>query len=224
MQTIHRTLAAAALLTLAAACSSQENETRASVAEEAKAPAAAKAPPAATTPAVAVVGQPAPDFTLTDLDGNEVSLSDYSEGTVVLEWFNPGCPFVVRAHEQGELATWPGTTDVTWLAINSGAEGKQGHGVDLNKEAVARWNMDYPVLIDESGEVGHAYSAKTTPHMYVIQDGVLVYAGAIDDDARGTKGADRTNYVAAALANIAAGQPVATPETKPYGCSVKYAK
>ena len=217
MQISGRNLAAVAVLTLAAACNSSDNETRSEVAEAPEAPAAVEA-----AVLVAEVGKQAPDFTLMDLAGNEVSLSDYAEGTVVLEWFNPGCPFVVRAHEQGELATWPGTTDVTWLAINSGAPGKQGHGVDVNLAAAAKWNMDYPVLIDEDGSVGHAYSAKTTPHMYVIQDGVLVYAGAIDDDAKGSKGADRVNYVQQALAEIADGKPVSMPETRPYGCSVKY--
>lgn len=193
-------------------------------AEASDAPEAAPAAPAEAVPAAvttAVLGKPAPDFVLADLDGNEVRLSDH-KGTVVLEWFNPGCPFVVRAHEQGELATWPNEAGVTWLAINSGAPGKQGHGADLNKGAVAKWKMNYPLLIDEDGAVGRAYSAKTTPHMYVIHDGILVYAGAIDDDMRADKGDARINYVAKALAEIAAGEKVSTPETRPYGCSVKY--
>lgn len=174
---------------------------------------------------LAEVGQPAPDFELLDLDGNEVRLSDFAEGTVVLEWFNPGCPFVVRAHEQGELNTWPGTVeDVTWLAINSSAPGNQGHGVELNVEAVEKWSMGYKVLVDEDGTVGHSYEAKTTPHMYVIHKGVLAYAGAIDNDQRGDKGDERINFVKQALSELAAGDDVSIPETRPYGCSVKYSR
>jgi len=174
------------------------------------------------------VGQPAPDFTLTDLDGQEVTLSDHLGKTVVLEWFNPGCPFVVHAHGEGplkDLAARHAEQGVVWLAINSGAPGKQGHGLELNREAAATWNMSHPVLLDEDGVVGRQYGAKTTPEMVVVApDGLVAYHGALDNAPRGSVrgGGELIVYVDRALGSVAAGQPVATPKTKPYGCSVKY--
>ncbi|MCA9751700.1 MAG: thioredoxin family protein [Gemmatimonadetes bacterium] len=175
--------------------------------------------------AAAVVGQPAPDFTLTDTDGNEVRLSDYSDKTVVLEWFNPDCPFVKKHHQKNKTmqslySEWKGD-DVVWLAINSGAPGKQGHGVERNQKAKKDYGIEYPILIDENGIVGRMYGAKTTPDMFVIQKGTLVYSGAIDDN-RSTDELGKTNYVADALTACTAGKTVATGETKSYGCSVKY--
>ncbi len=184
------------------------------------------AAPAAAAP---VLGQAAPAFTLTDTDGASHSLSDYAGKTVVLEWFNPDCPFVVYAHgKNGPLRSQPGRVvdeNTVWIAINSGAPGRQGHGLERNKKARVDYAMDYPVLIDEDGAVGHLYGAKTTPHMFVINPaGELIYAGGLDDApmGRGTKAA--TNYVDACLAEQAAGKPVTTPDAKAYGCSVKYAK
>ena len=196
-------------------------------------PAAAPAPavsPVAPDAAPAELGQPAPGFALPDLAGDTVELANYAGKTVVVEWFNPGCPFIVYAHAEGPLkdsAAIPGAGDdgVVWLAVNSGAPGKQGHGVDLNKAKHAEWAMGYPVLIDETGAVGKLYGARTTPHMYVIApDGTLAYRGALDNAKLGQleDGAEQRNYVAEALADLAAGQAVRTPETKPYGCSVKY--
>lgn len=176
---------------------------------------------------VAKVGEPAPDFKLSDLNGKEVSLKDYAGKTVVLEWFNPGCPFVKYAHgdgplkDQGNRATSEG---VVWLAINSGAQGKEGSGLDNNKAAASQWGITYPVLLDESGLVGHSYGATSTPHMFVIDSkGVLAYAGALDNAPMGkAEGGKPQNYVSAALADLKAGRAVATPSTKSYGCSVKY--
>ena len=190
------------------------------------APALAQPAAAAAASATATVGKPAPDFTLRDLDGKEVRLSSFKGKTVVLEWFNPGCPFVVYAHGEGPLETLPAkaTADgVVWLAINSGAPGKQGHGVDVNKKAVADWKITHPVLLDESGAVGRAYGASTTPNVFVIDAaGTLAYAGALDNAPLGKADGPVTNYVTAALADLAAKRAVATPSTKPYGCSVKY--
>ena len=181
----------------------------------------------ATTTAAATIGAPAPDFTLPGLDGTQVSLADYAGKTVVLEWFNPGCPFVKDVHgtgKMGELAGQWVSDSVVWLAINSGAPGKQGTGVQKNQEAREAWSLSYPVLLDESGAVGHSYGAKTTPHMYVIApDGNLAYAGAFSNAPMGRVDGDtEVNFVADALTNLAAGEPVATPEAKPWGCSVKY--
>jgi peroxiredoxin len=174
--------------------------------------------------------QVAPDFTLTDLDGKDHKLSDYTKAgkIVVLEWFNPGCPFVVRHHEQ--KTTMKDTyakykdKDVVWIAINSGAPGKQGTGKERNAKAVKNWGIAYPLCLDEDGKVGKLYGATTTPHMFVIgKNGAIVYEGAIDDDKRGKKDSP-TNYVDAALAATVAGTKVTDTAARPYGCSVKYAK
>ena len=173
------------------------------------------------------VGQPAPAFSLTDLNGDQVSLADHAGKIVVLEWFNPGCPYVVYAHEEGPLqsmaAKHGAREDVVWLAINSGAEGKQGHGIDTNKKAAEAWSMGHPILMDMTGEVGRAYGAKTTPQMVIIdKDGTVAYHGALDNAPFGKAQGAPTNYVNAALAEIQADKAVSTPKTKPYGCSVKY--
>ena len=182
-------------------------------------------------PAVALsIGEAAPGFTLRDLDGNEHQLAAYLKAgkTVVLEWFNPGCPFILKHHAayktMNETAAAVADSGVVWLAINSGAPGKQGHGLEVNQEAALDFDLDFPVLLDESGRVGKAYGAKTTPHLFVISaDGKLRYQGAIDDAPTPGGPVGETNYVAAALAELLAGKSVTTAETRPYGCSVKYA-
>jgi peroxiredoxin len=178
------------------------------------------------------LGAPAPDFELSDLDGKRVKLSSLRGKTVVLEWFNPGCPFVKASHTKGSLvdtAAKLAKEGVVWLAINSGAPGKQGHGLETNREAKETFKLEHPVLLDESGRVGRAYAAARTPHLYVIdKTGVLVYRGAIDNSPDGEgespTGGKLVNHVSAALADLGAGRPVATPETEAYGCSVKYQK
>ncbi len=188
----------------------------------------AKPPPAPLSSPV--LGKPAPDFTLEAVDGSKVSLSSFKGKVVVLEWFNPGCPFVVRSHTKGSLInTARKHTDagVVWLAINSGAPGKQGHEVAENQEAIKSWSIGHPVLRDIDGAVGKAYGATNTPNMFVIDaTGTVVYAGAIDNSPDGEGqtpiGGTLINHVDDALSDLAAGRPVATPLTKPYGCSVKY--
>jgi peroxiredoxin len=187
------------------------------------------APLAATA---AEVGQPAPDFTLTDLDGKPVRLADYKGKIVVLEWFNPGCPYVVAAHTKGSLvdaAARASKQGVAWLAINSGAPGKQGNGVELNRKARADWKLGYPVLLDEAGTVGKAYGATNTPHLFVIDAaGKLAYRGAVDNSPDGERAAPQggalVEYVAAAVEDLRAGRPVKVSSTRPYGCGVKYAQ
>ena len=171
------------------------------------------------------VGDTAPGFTLADTAGNELSLSDFEGKVVVLEWLNPDCPFVQRHYRAGTmkgLATNYSAEGVVWLTINS----TNYMDAAANAKFKAANELPYPVLVDQSGEVGHLYGAATTPHMYIIAgDGTLVYKGAIDDDPRGSKGSAQTiNYVDAALGEVLAGEPVTTAETKPYGCSVKYKK
>jgi len=188
---------------------------------------ASKATAEADKPTKAEVGKAAPDFTLTDLDGKEHSLAAYKGKPVVLEWFNPGCPFVVAAHSEGPLkdmaATYMGK-DVVWLSINSGAPGKQGHGVETNQEAAAEWGMSNPVLVDESGTVGKMYGARTTPHMFVIDaESTLVYAGGLDNAPRNEK--PESGYIpftAQAIDAVLAGEDVKTSKSQAWGCSVKY--
>lgn len=185
----------------------------------------------AAAPAVALnVGDQAPDFTLTDLEGRSVTLSQFKGKTVVLEWFNPGCPYVQASHTVGSLV---GLADkhqakgVVWLAINSNAAGKQGAGRETNLKAVKAFKLKHPLLLDESGKVGKAYGATRTPEMFVIDPtGRVVYAGAIDNspDGEGGRptGGTLINHVDVALTALAAGNPVTTSTTKAYGCTVKY--
>ncbi len=179
----------------------------------------------------AALNMPAPDFTLTDLNGKSVHLKDYLGKTVVLEWFNPDCPFVRYAHTKGPLKDMGARyarRGVVWLGINSGAQGKEGAGLERNQAAVKEYTLPYPILIDEKGTVGRAYGARSTPHMFVIDHkGVLIYRGAIDNAPLGEVNAgaqEVTNYVDAALAFIdqPAGKTLKANDTKAYGCSVKY--
>jgi peroxiredoxin len=183
--------------------------------------------PEASSP---VIGKPAPDFALKDLAGNEVKLGSFKGKVVVLEWINPGCPFVQRSHSVGSLvdtAKRRMKDGVTWLAINSGAPGKQGADPAQNEEAVKKWSLPHPILRDATGTVGKAYGATNTPNMFVIdKTGKVVYAGAIDNspdgEGKSPRGGKLVNYVDAALDDIAAGREVQTAVTRPYGCSVKY--
>jgi hypothetical protein len=173
----------------------------------------------------ATVGDPAPGFTLTDLHGEQHSLADYRGKVVVLEWINPNCPFSRRHASEGTMMGLEHGNDVVWLAINSTNPDSGDYLQPAQHLAYnGKYGIDYPVLYDPTGEVGHAYHAKTTPHMYVIgEDGTLLYAGAIDDDPPGrVKPEERTNYVAGGLAEHGAGDPVDPATTKPYGCTVKY--
>lgn len=180
------------------------------------------------TKASAAVGEAAPAFELKDTDGKSVKLSDYKGKVVVLEWFNPDCPFIVKHHKTNttfnDLYSQYHSKDVVFLAINSSAAGKQGHGLKHNQEKKAEYKMEYPILLDESGTVGMAYGAKRTPTCYVInKDGVIAYMGAIDNNTDPEKAGDK-NYVRLALDEILAGKPVSTTKTDAYGCAVKYAK
>lgn len=185
---------------------------------------------AAQTGQAAAIGQLAPDFTLEDQDGNQVRLSSFRGKKVVLEWFNPECPFVRYAHTRGPLTEMGNSyvdRGLVWLAINSGGPGKQGHGIEKNRETRAAYSMRYPILIDETGRVGRLYAARTTPHVYLIDEtGVLIYRGALDNAPLGDldEGQRLVNYVARALADLATGERVESAETRPYGCSVKYAR
>jgi peroxiredoxin len=193
--------------------------------------AAAPAEPKPDTPVKpAAVGEKAPDFELTDLEGTTHRLSDHAGKIVVLEWFNPGCPFVKYAHAEGplqDMARTQAERGVVWLAINSGAPGKQGTGKETNEEAAQQWSMQHPVLLDESGSVGRLYGAEKTPHMFLIDaEGVLRYRGAIDNAPMGEVDGDEEarNHLAVALDELRAGETISLAETPSYGCTVKYDK
>lgn len=179
--------------------------------------------------AAATVGQSAPDFSLTDTTGKTVSLSQFKGKNVVLEWNNPGCPFV-RKHYNGNMQSLHKdftSKDVVWLAINS-TETQSGDY--LAPEKLARWMRDKgaspsATLMDESGQVGAAYGARVTPHMYIVSaQGLLVYAGAIDSipTARESDIEKATNYVRKGLDELLAGKPLSTATSQAYGCSIKY--
>jgi peroxiredoxin len=180
----------------------------------------------------AELNKKAPDFTLTDSNGDTHSLSDFAGKTIVLEWINYGCPFVVKHYDSDNMQNLQKKhteNGVVWLAICSSAEGKQGHmkPEEINKKSSEMKAGYTAYLIDESGEVGKMYGAKVTPHMYIIDSsGNLVYAGGIDDkastDQSDIEGA--VNYVDKALKELLNGRNVTTQTSKPYGCSVKYSK
>jgi peroxiredoxin len=225
--TLSRSWAGAASVLLAVACSRDQAAPQ-PVAVTPLAPVASVEPaPAALS---AEIGKPAPDFSLSDLDGHVVHLADEHGKVVVLEWFNPQCPFVNKSHTKGSLkdvATRRLASGVVWLGIDSAAPGKQGYEPEAIRAAAARFDLHHPILRDENGSVGHTYGATNTPQMFVIdKQGVLVYAGAIDNspDAEGEspQGGPLVNYVDAALDDLGAGRPVRTPRTRPYGCGVKY--
>jgi AhpC/TSA family len=180
--------------------------------------------------ATAVVGQPAPAFSATDSSGKAVSLADFKGKTVVLEWVNPGCPYVRKHYDSANMqGTQKGAAGqgVVWLSVNSTAPGHY----DYKKPAdMAAWMQSQKAaathtLMDSDGKIGKAYGARTTPHMYVVDaKGVLAYAGGIDDTPSANPADVKTakNYVNAALGDLLAGKPVAQATTRSYGCSVKY--
>jgi peroxiredoxin len=185
-----------------------------------------------SVPAAAAVktGEKAPDFTLTDTQGKARKLSEFKGKTVVLEWVNHDCPYVKKHYESGNMQkTQKDYTSkgVVWLSVNSSAKGKQGHVTPAEADKLTKDKGAAPtaLLIDEKGEVGRLYAAKTTPHMYVVDaKGTLVYEGAIDNKPTTDKAdvATAKNLVATALDETLAGKAVTTANSKPYGCSVKY--
>ncbi len=185
---------------------------------------------AAPVAATAVVGEAAPAITATDSNGRSVSLSDYRGKTVVLEWTNPDCPFVQKHYSGGDMQKLQADArkqGAVWLTVNSGAPGKQGHLTGAAANAKLRSDGAQPTayLLDSTGSVGRAYGARTTPHMFVIApDGTLAYAGGIDSIASANPAdiAKAEPLTRLAISQVAAGKPVATATSRPYGCSVKY--
>ena len=176
------------------------------------------------------IGQPAPQFTGTNTTGAKISLSDYRGKTVVLEWTNHQCPYVRKHYSTDNMqAAQKLATDsgVVWISIVSSAPGREGYVEPGEAARLTRARTAAPteVVLDPSGEIGHLYNARVTPHMFVIDgSGKVVYMGGIDDrpSARPADIDGATNYVLAALADVKAGRAVAKAITRPYGCSVKY--
>ena len=180
--------------------------------------------------AQAAVGAAAPGFTLTDTKGAAHALADFAGKPVVLEWTNPDCPFVKKhygAKNMQALQAKYVAQGAVWLSVCSSAPGKQGHypADEWNRILAEQGSAATALLLDPDGQVGRAYGAKTTPHLFVIDAaGTLVYDGAIDDQPS-TDSADIPGaraYVVEALDAVLAGAPVPVAQTKPYGCSVKY--
>lgn len=187
----------------------------------------------AATPIAAqqVTGRPAGNFRLMDANGKAVTLGQFKGRPVVLEWINPGCPFVQKHYDSGNMQAAQAKAKAmgaAWLTINSGAPGKQGHLTGAEAKAFVAKEKAQPTayLLDPQGRVGKGYGAKTTPHMYLIDaSGTLVYQGGIDDKPTADKAdiAGARNHLLAALGEVKAGKKVSVPEARPYGCTVKYA-
>jgi peroxiredoxin len=185
---------------------------------------------AGTAAAAVTAGQPAPAFKGTDVSGKPVSLADFKGKYVVLEWNNPNCPFVMKHYDSGNMQALQkryGADNVAWISVNSTSD---LHSDYMSPEKLAAWFKQQnaapvAVLMDTKGEIGRAYGAKVTPHMYIVDPkGTVIYAGAIDDK-RSANPADvkaATNYVAAALTDARSGKPVATATSSAYGCTIKY--
>tara|TARA_B100000945_G_scaffold295433_1_gene272937 strand:+ start:723 stop:1334 length:612 start_codon:yes stop_codon:yes gene_type:complete len=175
----------------------------------------------------------APEFKLSDSYGNEISLSSFMGKKVVLEWTNHGCPYVAKHYETGNMQStqeFAKEEEIIWLSIISSAPGTQGYvsSNEANALTITRKASPSHVLFDPTGEVGRIYDAKTTPHMYIIdEEGLMKYQGAIDDaGGRGFMSRDllkAKNYVKESLKEMGTGEAISSPVTKPYGCSVKYA-
>jgi peroxiredoxin len=185
---------------------------------------------AALVHASASVGQPAPAFTVKDTSGKDQSLSAYKGKFVVLEWVNPGCPFVQKHYETANMQATQKAAEAkgaVWLTVSSTSPdaGDYKKPADLAAWVKAKGASPTATLMDDDGKIGKTYGARTTPHMYVIDPaGKLVYAGAIDSKPSSRKEDVKTatNYVTAALDEAMAGKPVTKATSEPYGCSVKY--
>ncbi|WP_189399234.1 thioredoxin family protein [Arenicella chitinivorans] len=176
------------------------------------------------------VGKPAPEFAMQDTEGNDVSLTELRGKTVVLEWFNDGCPYVRKHYGSNNMQALQNEAvadGVVWVTVISSAPGKQGYVTAEEGNALTAKHGASPthLLLDPEGTLGKAYDARTTPHMYIIDPkGELVYMGGIDDKPTANP-ADidgANNYVRSALAELKSGTSITSPTTRPYGCSVKY--
>jgi peroxiredoxin len=187
-------------------------------------PATPPPPPAPPKPQPEeLVGQAAPDFILTDIDGKVHKLADYRGKTVLLDWFNPGCPAVKVYYEKPEFVTqmnaaFADKEDIVWLSINSSAPGKEGHGIEENKLYAATVGKTNPILVDESGAVGHSFNAWRTPTVYVINpEGVIVYAGTFDQATSAKEAPKGDSLALAAVEAAAKGEAPVISSAKAFG-------
>ncbi len=185
---------------------------------------------AGSAQAAVQVGKDAPEFTLSSIEGTEVSLADLKGKVVILEWFNRECPYVKKHYRNGDMQALQREAvqdGMVWLTIDSTNQGHRSYTSPADfKTLVADLGLgSSAVLTDANGSVGRAYGAKTTPHMFIIdEDGKLIYQGAIDDNSSSHGDPkDAKNFVRSAIAQLKKGEPVSVSESKPYGCSVKYA-
>ena len=181
--------------------------------------------------AAAQAGKPAPNFSEVDANGKTQTLADYKGEWLVVEWFNKDCPFVGKHYGSENMQSLQkkyADKGVKWISVVSSAKGRQGYVEAAEALTVAKENgstLSAAYLLDEDGSMGRAYGAKTTPHMFVINpEGVVVYAGAIDDNSSANPAVipKSTNYVSAALDSSLKGELVKIASTRAYGCSVKY--
>lgn len=185
---------------------------------------------ATTSLAAPQVGSPAPEFTGKDSNGQSHKLADFKGKFVVLEWLNHGCPFVKKHYDSGNMQKLQKEftgKDVVWISVVSSAPGKQGHmsAEETNKAKDEKGAAPTAIILDEDGTIGKLYGATVTPEMFVINpEGVLIYAGAIDDKKSTDPDdvATAKNLVAQALNEALDGKPVSEATSKAYGCSVKY--
>ena len=186
--------------------------------------------PEAAAVAAPPIGSQAPNFRVADANGQPVTLDQFKGKTVVLEWNNPGCPYVKKHYDSGNIQRTQAAArkdGVVWLSVNSGAAGNQRYMNGAHAKAFVAAQKAQPTayLLDTNGVVGTGYGAKTTPHLYIVdRRGTLVYMGGIDDKPTPNP-ADigrARNHVLAALGELKAGKPVSVPTSRPYGCNVKY--
>ncbi len=185
---------------------------------------------AAPASAKIATGSNVSDMTVTDSNGVQHNLSDFAGKKVVLEWTNEGCPYVKKHYTTNNMQKTQAmaTADgAVWLSVISSAPGKQGYksGEQANEWKEAQGAGSTAIVLDPEGDMGKAFAAKTTPHMYIIDESqTLVYQGAIDDNRSASPATveGAKNYVMAAMDDLKAGNPVAVSDTPPYGCSVKY--
>ncbi|MBX3373590.1 MAG: redoxin domain-containing protein [Phycisphaeraceae bacterium] len=180
------------------------------------------------TKATAKIGQAAPAWTMVDTNGKSHSLADFKGKVVVMEWYNPGCPYVRNIYENRRVHAMISEMkkmgdNYVYLLVNSTANISRDDMVKQSTEYLRKAELDMPILVDYDGKVGRSFDARTTPHMFVIDEtGVLRYHGAFSDDNTGKK-ADATLYVLNALRQMKAGESVSPDYVRPWGCSVKYA-
>lgn len=240
---LHNAVAALALLALADSCRSTDPGTELRPAATTAAMPTANGsktfvpgtqtvdPSPVTTGATrAEVGEIAPDFELRDVNGRAHRLSQYRGKIVVLEWFDPQCPFVTYAYDDGpltEMRTRYAAAGIAWLGVYSTNAAHAAMAPSLLREFAERRKLAAPILIDADGSVGKLYAARTTPHMFVINNrGLLVYSGALDNAPRGIveRAAGKTNYVDSAIEDLRSGHAVTISSTRPYGSAILYSK